>query len=246
MEKLKISISTPTYNSEKTIEETITSIITQGYENLEYNIIDGLSSDKTLDIVNKYKKYITNVVSEKDNGISDAFNKGVRLSSGDLIGNINSDDFLLPGALKYIQENIKEETDVIYGNALRLFPDGRTTDYKPLPINKLYQCMALVHPAVFVRKRAYQKFGLFDLKYKGCMDRELMLRMYHGGAKFQYLDRALVVYRMGGVSHKNYFNIVLPEGKEISIKYGMSPTEANFYYIKGYIKMNLLRLLGKI
>lgn len=240
---IKITISTPCFNSEKTIEETIKSIVSQDYPNLEYNIIDGASTDATLDIVSKYRSKIHKVISEKDKGISDAFNKGVLNAEGELIGNINSDDLLLPDALRTIAEEIEEDTDVVYGDGLRLFDDGSTKPYKCLPIKELYTQMALVHPAVFVRKRCYDKFGVFDLQYKSCMDRDLMLRMFVGGAKFQYIEKPLIVYRMGGASDKSFFSKTLPEGREISIKYGMPVWKANLSFIYKYMKARVIFLL---
>lgn len=100
MKSPKITIITVSYNSEETIEETINSVVNQDYNNLEYIIIDGCSSNGTMDIVNKYASKITRIVSEPDKGISDAFNKGIKYATGDLIGIINSDDLLVDGALK--------------------------------------------------------------------------------------------------------------------------------------------------
>ena len=94
----KISLITISYNSKKHIEDTILSVTTQNYDNYEYIIIDGASTDGTLDIINKYQDKITTIITEPDKGISDAFNKGIRLCTGDIIGIINSDDILLPGA----------------------------------------------------------------------------------------------------------------------------------------------------
>ncbi len=243
---IKITISTPCYNSEATIEETIKSIVNQDYSNLEYNIIDGLSTDGTLGIVNRYRDKIHKVISEKDRGISDAFNKGVMNAEGELIGNINSDDLLLPGALKTISDEIEDDTDVIYGDGLRLFEDGTTEPYKCLPLKELYCRMALVHPAVFVRRSCYNRFGVFDLKYKGCMDRDLLLRMLNGGAKFQYINKPLIAYRMGGFSDKNYFKHTLPEGREISMKYGMPEWKANVFFLKGFVVFKIQILLNRL
>ena len=105
MEQVKISIITITYNSERTVEETLKSVISQAYPKLEYIIVDGASKDKTLDVVAKYKDSIARIISEPDKGIADAFNKGIRMATGDLIGIINSDDLLLPGALRKMAES---------------------------------------------------------------------------------------------------------------------------------------------
>lgn len=243
MDKPKISIITVCYNSEAHLEEAMLSIINQSYANKEYIVIDGGSKDNTLAIIDKYRDKIDYFVSEPDKGISDAFNKGVLNAEGELIGNINSDDLLLPDALRTIAEEIEEDTDVVYGDGLRLFDDGSTKPYKCLPIKELYTQMALVHPAVFVRKRCYDKFGVFDLQYKSCMDRDLMLRMFAGGAKFQYIEKPLIAYRMGGASDKSFFSKTLPEGREISIKYGMPVWKANLSFIYKYMKARVIFLL---
>ena len=101
----KISIITISFNSDKTLEDTINSVISQDYPNLEYLIVDGGSKDRTLDIVDKYRDKIDVVVSEPDKGISDAFNKGIQLATGEIIGIINSDDLLMPGALQEISDH---------------------------------------------------------------------------------------------------------------------------------------------
>ena len=237
---IRITITTPCYNSEKTIEETIQSIISQNYDNFEYNIVNNLSEDGTMKIVDKYSDKIHAVYHERNCGISDAFNRGIGHAEGELLGNINSDDILLPGALSTIAEEIEDDTDVIYGDGLRLYPDGTTAPYNCSPLETLYYKMALVHPAVFVKKSAYEKYGVFDIKYRCCMDRDLLLRMYTGGAKFQYIQKPLIAYRMGGFSDKTYFKYTLPEKREISIKYGMPRWKANVLYWKDYMKFNLM------
>ena len=233
----KISIITITYNSEKTLEDTIKSVIAQDYENLEYIIIDGGSKDKTLEIVGKYQEYISYFVSEPDRGICDAFNKGILAATGDIIGIINSDDLLYPGALSEVARAYHSGIDIIYGKGKRLFPDGRMEDYLPRELSFLKYGMALVHPSTFVTKSAYMKYGVFDLRYKGCMDRELLLRMKTQGAKFTYVDAYLSIYRMGGFSDNNYQKVVAKERDEISIQYGASPFFVWMYSFIARIKM---------
>ena len=118
MELPKISIITITFNSEKTLEETIESVLSQNYPNLEYLIIDGGSSDGTLEIVKRYKDKIDFVISEPDRGISDAFNKGIRYATGEIVGIINSDDLLLPDALHKVAENYDSNVGVYRGNTV--------------------------------------------------------------------------------------------------------------------------------
>ena len=220
---MKISIITISFNSEKTIRETIESVLSQDYPEIEYIIIDGASNDHTLDIIGEYGNRIAKVVTEKDNGICDAFNKGISYSSGEIIGIINSDDMLLPGAVSHLVSVIKPETEILYGHGRRLFNDGHTEPYLAGDYRKLTRQMTLVHPATFIRRTAYDKYGLFDLKYKGCMDRELLLRMYKSGAVFQKDDFEYAIYRMGGFSDVQFKNVISREREEISIKYGQNP-----------------------
>lgn len=223
---MKISIITITYNSEATLEDTIKSVISQGYSDLEYIIVDGLSQDGTMDIVQKYQNNIQVVISEKDKGISDAFNKGINAATGDIIGIINSDDMLTPNALNKLAEQIDADTDVAYGKAYRLYSDGSVRDYLPRDLKIFTYKMPLVHPATFVRKSAYEKHGVFNVDYHYCMDRAVLYKMYQGGAKFQYIDEYLAYYRMGGMSENHYWDGTLKEGEKISVDFGMNPVKA--------------------
>lgn len=238
---MKISIITITYNSEATLEDTIKSVITQDYPELEYIIVDGLSKDGTMDIVNRYRDNISIVISEKDKGISDAFNKGIRAATGDLIGIINSDDMLMPGALQAVAAKIKEDTDVVYGKAYRLYEDGSTREYLPRDLGIFTYKMPLVHPATFVKKSAYEKYGYFNVNYRYCMDRAVLYQMYCGGAKFQYIDEFLAYYRMGGTSENQYWNGTLKEGEQISIDFGMNPIKAKLITV--YKKFRYIAVL---
>lgn len=238
---MKISIITITYNSEATLEETIESVIAQDYPELEYIIVDGLSQDGTMDIVRKYADNISVVISEKDKGISDAFNKGIRAATGDIIGIINSDDMLMPGALQAVAAQMKEDTDVVYGKAYRLYEDGSTREYLPRDLKIFTYKMPLVHPATFVRKAAYEQYGYFNVDYRYCMDRAVLYQMYRGGAKFQYIDEFLAYYRMGGTSENQYWTGTLKEGEQISIDFGMNPIKAKLITV--YKKLRYIVVL---
>lgn len=240
---MKISIITITYNSEKTLEETIKSVMAQNYPDLEYIIVDGGSTDKTLEIAEKYKKYISKMISEKDNGISDAFNKGIAMATGDVVGIINSDDLLAEGALKAIAEEMKEETDVFYGNGYRLYPDGHTRDYLSKDLKIFSYKMPLVHPATFVRRKAYEKYGVFRVEYKYCMDRDVLYRMYKGGACFQRTDKYLAYFREGGVSAQKYWSGTLKEGEVISIDFGMPVWKAKLITVYKKLRFAAIRTI---
>jgi len=236
---MKISIITITFNSEKTIEDTIKSVLSQRYSEIEYIIIDGGSTDDTLEICNRYKYGIAKIISESDSGISDAFNKGISYATGEVIGILNSDDMFAENVLNHVSMKINKETDVFYGNGMRLLPNGDSRQYNALPLNRLYDCMALVHPSVFIRKVSYEKYGNFNLDFKMCMDRELLLRMLTSGAKFQYTDKVLSIYRMGGASDLNYVNKVLPEKRKISVMYGMVGWKAMLFYIRDWLYVKI-------
>lgn len=214
MSKPKVSIITVCYNSAKTIEDTIQSVVNQTYDNIEYIIIDGLSTDNTLEIVNKYKGKIAKVVSEKDAGLYDAINKGIGLATGDIIANLNSDDF-------YIDNNViadvvstfeKEKTDTLYGDLYyvdavdtnKIVRYWKSREYKEGLFLKGWMPP---HPTFFVKKEVYQKHGLFDLQFKSAADYEIMLRFIHRfKTSIAYLPRVLVKMRVGGVSNASLSN----------------------------------------
>lgn len=236
---MKISVITITYNSEKTLEETINSIISQEYEDFEYIIIDGASTDNTMNIVQKYQDKITKIVSEPDKGICDAFNKGIAQAEGELIAIINSDDILLPGALDIVARTYDESVDVIYGDGLRLFPDGTMKPYKCKELRKIKMEMPLMHPSTFVSRKAYDKYGVFDMEYNVCMDRELLLRMYSKGAKFKYIPYELSVFRMGGLSDVMFSTKVKMEREQISLKYGAKKWQVKLFMFNSFLKMKI-------
>lgn len=201
VENIRISIITITLNSDKTLERTIQSIIRQDYDNLEYIVVDGGSEDKTLDIIRRYEKHISKWISEPDEGISDAFNKGIGMATGDIIGIVNSDDGLLPGALKKIQSVYDETIDVYRGKVL-LWKEDSDTKVEEIPSMHLtYGAMNKIgHQSTFITASAYQKFGKYDVACRYVMDYELLLRFEKAGAKFRYVDSTLAFYSLGGLT----------------------------------------------
>ena len=198
----KISIITITYNSERTLEQTIKSVIEQNYNNLEYIIIDGGSKDKTLDIIKKYEDKIAYWVSERDHGISDAFNKGIRAATGEIIGIINSDDQLCDGALSYLAAHYKQETGVYRGNIMLVNPETGNS-YKEVPSMKFSLTPILTrvsHQGTFVRKDVYLKYGMYDEKCRYIMDLDMLIRYYNAGVHFQYLEYIMANYTLGGIT----------------------------------------------
>lgn len=253
---MKISIITVAFNSEKTIEETMISVLKQTYRPLQYIIIDGQSVDGTLDLIKKYEDRFKNkgiefeYISEKDYGISNAFNKGISLVSGEIIGIINSDDKLCDDSLKILSNEYKREIDIYYGQCV-IFNDDSAREYIATPnasrnLNLLDKGMALFHPSTFITKRVYEKYGGYDEKLKYCMDRELLLKLKKMGCNFKYIDHPLAYYREGGTNQVNYKKCSR-ENMEISIRYNtpyyVAWLNKQYYVIHDYL-WKVIKTLG--
>jgi glycosyltransferase involved in cell wall biosynthesis len=211
---MKISIITVSYNSENTIETTFKSVLQQTYSNIEYIVVDGGSTDSTLKIAEKYSEIITVLVSEQDNGLYDAMNKGINLATGDIIGLINSDDlFCDSDALNKVAKVFKKDK-----NLDSVYADLFYVNQKD--INKISRRWVTgvqrefkygwhpAHPTFYIKKTIYDKFGLFDLSFSLAADFEIMLRFLD---KYKisttYLKEPLVKMRLGGETNKSLKNI---------------------------------------
>lgn len=205
MHNPKISIITVCFNSEVHVEEAILSVINQSYPNKEYVVIDGGSTDGTHCIIDKYKDQIDYFVSEPDRGISDAFNKGIRAVTGEIIGIINSDDKLADGALQVVANHYSSDFD-IYRGICRIWDPGTDHILDVIPTMKwpLFPIkMKVSHPSTFITKVAYQKWGNYDVNLKYAMDFDLLQRMYQQKANAIRIDEPLAIFRLGGVSQQN-------------------------------------------
>ena len=180
MKNICVSIITVCFNSEKTIERTIKSVLEQTYKNLEYIIVDGKSTDKTLEIVKKYRplfKGRMKVISEPDQGIYDAMNKGIGNASGALIGIINSDDYYETDTVENVVAAMKDEDYQILYGMLRVIKENEDTRVIVMPKHENLENEMLAHPTCFVTKKVYSDFGMYDIKYRSCADHDFMLRM---------------------------------------------------------------------
>ena len=240
---IKVSIITVSLNSEKTIEQTIKSVLHQTYTNLEYIIIDGGSTDGTIDIIHKYADRIAYFVSEPDNGLYDAMNKGIEKATGELIGIINSDDWYELDALKTVvalfARNIK--ADVIHGG-IRIYDNERFSSVYCPKTSELKLCM-IPHPACFVTKKAYQKFGTFNLNYNIAADYELLAHIYTSNGQFIFNNKTLANLRLGGASdlHRKTGH---DESEELKKRYNLKYTPSYLSLIKEY-KTRITKFLKK-
>jgi glycosyltransferase involved in cell wall biosynthesis len=205
---MQVSVITITYNSAATVEDTIHSVSAQDWPDKEYIIVDGASVDGTLPLINKYQGSIQKIISEKDKGIYDAMNKGIKMANGDIIALLNSDDvYTGPEVLSEVVQKFKETgADAVYGDLAykdrdlqKILRYWKAGEYKDGMFLKGWMP---AHPAFFVRKEVYEKFGLFNTALKTSADYEIMLRFIHKEKiKVAYLPKTLVYMRVGGQSN---------------------------------------------
>ena len=203
--RLKISLITVCLNAAGVLERTLRSVLDQGWPRLEYIVVDGGSTDGTQEIIGRYKTRLARVISEPDRGIYDAFNKGVALATGDVVGILNANDLYAPWALAAVAEaaDARPECGVFYGRAAIVDAAQRKwTIYSRSPGSHklLTNNMSIPHPAAFVRKSMYERYGLFDDSYTIAGDWDLMLRLYVAGERFRPIGKVLAAFDNSGVS----------------------------------------------
>lgn len=214
---MKISIITASRNNAATIRTCIQSVISQSYRDIEYIVIDGQSTDNTLQVINQYKKHINKLIIEPPQGVYQALNKGISLATGEIIALLHADDLF---ANKHVVENvinqmIKHNVDALYGDlqyvsktntnhVIRYWKSGK------FQRKKLKYGWMPPHPALFVRKQIYDKSGCFDTTYKISADYDFMLRiLMQKKLTIVYLPKILVIMRYGGKSNRSLHNILI-------------------------------------
>lgn len=209
---VRFSIITVCYNSENTIERTIKSVLEQSYTDFEYIIVDGASKDNTMEIVSRYEplfKGRMKWVSEPDKGIYNAMNKGIMRSTGEIIGIVNSDDWLEPDTLQTLFDEISNDNSnrekILTGEVLFYYADGTTqhypTSYERYEYFAKHYRMGLNHPATFVPRVIYDRIGLFDERFKLYADADFIIRCYEAGVGVHFIHKVLSNMADGGASN---------------------------------------------
>lgn len=250
IDKILVTIITVVFNGEKYLENTIQSVLNQTYKNIEYIIIDGGSTDQTIDIIRKYDNQISYWLSEPDEGISDAFNKGISLSKGEIIGILSSDDWYEENTVEIIVKQFMESSAEIICGSSQFWNKDKKDFISFSRIDLLEKEMTVNHATVFIKKDVYRYFGLFK-NYQVAMDYELLLRFKINHVKFLVIPDILANVRVGGVSNSEWLKskIWITYQEVIEIKTSLLGNKAKnlfyFYYcvIRGYTS-GLLRKIG--
>ena len=200
----KLTVITVSFNSEKTIARTIKSVLSQTFDDYEYIIIDGGSTDSTVDIIKSFEESFygkLRYLSEPDDGIYYAMNKGLDLASGQYIGIINSDDWYEENIFENINKHIDRESADVYFGSLNVWDHGemvRVYCNFPSTIDQ----ESLAHPSTFISKETYEKYGNYEKGYKSAADYELFVRLLRSGCSFKYVNLTIANFSRGGISGK--------------------------------------------
>lgn len=209
---MKISVITVVYNAQDTIKRCIESVIGQNYNNIEYVIIDGGSTDNSLQVIDQHKSHIKVLISEPDQGIYDAINKGIRLATGEIVGTLNADDFFADQEVlsAVAQAFSNSDTEIVYGNLDYINSAGKITrKWKSHACgkNSFNRGFMPPHPTFYCRRYLFEKHGFYSLEYGSAGDYELMARFLHNWQiRSFYLNKVMVKMQVGGISNSNLMN----------------------------------------
>jgi glycosyltransferase involved in cell wall biosynthesis len=237
-----ISIITVVYNGSKTIEQTIQSVLNQSYKNIEYIIIDGGSTDGTIEIIKEYEKDISHWTSEPDKGLYDAMNKGIALAKGELIGMINSDDWYELDAVKIIVDSYIENPQkrIFHGDRYDIDNDGNKRKYRfnQSKFKFKYFSMTFNHPSMFIHRDIYKEFK-YNIEFKSISDYEFVLKVFlKYENSFLYIPRTYVNYRLDGISAKQSMIAELKEGSIARLNAGL-----NYHHVIVFIFLKYIRAI---
>ena len=230
---MKVSIITSCYNRETTIRGAIESVLEQDYPDIEYIVVDGASKDNSLQVINEYKDRISKIVSEPDQGMYEAINKGIRMATGDIIGLVHSDDFLYsPHTISNIVKQMEDtHADFLYGDGLFVNAENTNKVIRKW-IGGAYRLWKVrhgwlpLHPTCYIRREVMQKRGLYNESYKIAADSDLLFRYLLGGdLTVTYLKEYIIKMRMGGLSTDNKRRKQMwDEDIRMYNSHGMNPT----------------------
>lgn len=232
LNEIKVSVITVVYNGDKYLEQTIKSVINQSYENIEYIIIDGGSTDGTHGIVEKYRGNISHFVSEPDSGLYDAMNKGIGVATGELIGMINSDDWYELDTVELMVKAFKSNPNktIFHADRFDIDEDGKRTirKFNPSTFKFKYYGMTYNHPSMFITKEEY-KSHLYSTSLRSLSDYQFVLEaLLRDEGTFQYINKAVVNYRLDGISAKMKLLMSLKEGYKARYLGGLTVIENVF------------------
>jgi len=200
---MKVSIITVCKNAEEGIEKTIRSVITQGYPNIEYIIVDGNSTDNTLRTIEDFRDSIHYLLSEEDSGVYDAMNKGINIADGEILQFLNAGDFLLhENVIGMVVDSYREcDPDILYGDTLVYDREGWTGVRRYFDVDKYYLYHNMVnHQSIFYKASVFRNHGLYDESYRICADHEHLVRLFcDKSLKTMYLSKGLVVFNLLGL-----------------------------------------------
>lgn len=203
---LKISIITVCFNAEKYIEQTIKSVTEQKKGDIEYIVIDGASTDRTLSIIKRYESQITVWITEADNGIADAMNKGIKAATGDYVMFLNADDyFQASNAISMATSYMEEGKDIYIFDTIFLKEEGGVRRHSGA-FGKRINFKGICHQGALCKRDLFEKIGPFNTSFKICMDYDFFMRAYRGGATGKYVNGLLSVMRDGGISSRQDWN----------------------------------------
>ena len=209
---MKISIVTVVYNNVSTIAQAIESVLSQDYKDVEYIVVDGRSTDGTIDVINRYKDKISRFVSEPDKGMYDAMNKGIRMATGDVVGILNADDFLCSNDVvskivtafsedKSLEATIADIVFIKESDHNKVIRYYSARNWRP---TKLVWGFMPPHPSFFCKKDVYERYGYYQTDYKIAADYELLIRfLLAKRIRYKYLSMITTKMRMGGKSTRN-------------------------------------------
>ena len=241
----RITIITPSYNQGEYLEKTILSVLNQNYHNLEYIIIDGGSTDNSVDIIKSYENNIKYWISEKDGGQTNAINKGIKMATGDIIAFQNSDDIYMPNVFNQVATvYMNVDADLIYGDFLFIDQNDNIINEKILGTAKywiqLFLGSQIHNQSAFWKRELMQTYGYLNEKYKFCLDYEFFTRLLHNKISATYVNRYFGAFRLHSNAKTNYLgDLKKKEHEEISMYY------KNLHSIYKYMPNKLLKLIAQ-